>query len=1073
VLNESEIFVQFKTIFQSTKKTVVSFFCVLFAVFSTGTSVIAQSYSMTTVAGSSRLGDGNPATSVPLRYPYGVAQDTAGNIYFADASDNRVRRVGTDGKISTIAGTGVAGFSGDGGLATQAMFDGPQGIRLDAKGANLYIADYNNHRVRQLALATGTVTTVAGDGSVKYDGDLGPALQIAIDVDDIAIDAAGNIYIADYFNSRIRKVSAANGTISTIAGVANPGNGGDFGPAVQAALNGPTGISIDAQNNVYFVDSNNNRVRKINQGTGIINNFAGTGGFGYGDPGLDGNGGQAVNAFMTIPFSTAVEPNGNVLILCLFELWRVFADGSIRFIAGSDALGFAGDGGPAISAKFAVPIYVTAAPNDQILLADVGNYRVRKIDASGNINTVAGTSILDGIPANTAYLNQPDGLVLDGKGGVVISDTGDSRVRTVPSTGIIANLTGTGIRGSDTGELFFPSGVTYDSLGSLYIADQSNDRVMKLPAGSAIMLLAGNGNETFAGDGGQANQASLFSPTGVAVDATGNVYIADNGNERVRVIGVNALISTLAGNGNPMFLGDNAPAKNAQLDPYDVALDSAGNLYVADMLNNRIRKINLTTKVITTVAGIGTPGYSGDGGPAASAQLKLPTSMAVDAAGNLYIADNGNSVIRRVSAATGVINTIAGNGKSVFNVESGTALGVSIDPTRIAIDPTGVIYLTDEFNDRVRKLTVQVPITLSISSGNNQSGPAGTLLPVPLIVQAVDASGAAVGNVTVSFTVVSGTASLSASTATTGGNGLATIEVTLGATVGPLQIQAAVPGLPPLTFNITITQAVVTTPQPQITSGGVEGAALSVPAVQILSTGGIASVFGTNFGAGAAFQKVGTGDLVNGQVPVNFQGICVMVGGTSAPVFGASKTQVNFQAPTLDSSGSATVQVIAGCGTANPLNSNTVTIATQPATPEFFYFVQNTSGVNPVAATDAITGVGIASASLFPGSGFAPARPNEYVTVYATGFGATNPVVAPGAFPAQVAPLTAPVTVLLGGVAIPATNVLYVGVTPGSPGLYQLNLLIPASTPNGDLPLIIRIGGQQSPAGAYLTVQGS
>ena len=1055
-------------------KIVVSFCCALLAVLPTEPNAAAQSYLATTVAGSSRLGDGNPAISVPLRYPYGVAQDAAGNIYFADASDNRIRRVGTDGKISTIAGTGVAGFSGDGGPATQAMFDSPQAIRLDAKGANLYIADYNNHRVRVLALAGGTVTTVAGNGSVKYSGDIGPAIQIAIDVDDIAIDASGNIYIADYFNSRVRKVSAANGTISTIAGIANPGNGGDFGPAVQAAINGPTGISVDAQNNVYFIDSNNNRVRKINQGTGIITNFAGTGGFGYGEPNYDGNGGQAANALMAIPFSTAVEPNGNVLILCVFELWRVLAsDGSIHFIAGSDTLGFAGDGGPAMAAKFAVPIYVAAAPNDNILLADVGNYRVRRIDASGNVNTVAGTSILDGIPATTAFLNQPDGLVLDGKGGVVIADTGDSRVRSVPSTGIIANLTGTGIRGNDPGELFFPSGITYDSLGSLYLADSSNDRVMKLPAGSAIMLLAGNGNETFGGDGGLANQASLYNPTGVAVDATGNVYIADNDNERVRVIGVNALISTLAGNGNPMFLGDNAPAKNAQLDPYDVALDNAGNLFVADWFNHRIRKINLTTKVITTVAGIGTPGYSGDGGPATSAQLKLPTSMAVDAAGNLYIADNGNSVIRRVSAATGIIETIAGNGKFVFNVESGTALGVSIDPTRLAIDPSGAIYFTDEFNDRVRKLTVQVPATLSISSGNNQSGPAGTLLPVPLIVTAADASGALVGNVPVSFTVLSGTASLSASAATTGGNGQAAIEVTLGATVGPLQIQAAAPGLPSLTFNLTITQPVVTTPQPQISSGGVEGAALSVPAVQILSTGGIASVFGTNFGAGAAYQKVGPGDLVNGQVPVNFQGVCVKVGGSSAPVFGASNTQVNFQVPMLDSSGSATVQVIAGCGTASPLSSNTVTIATQPATPEFFYFVQNTSGVNPVAATDAITGVGIASASLFPGSGFAPARPNEYVTVYATGFGATSPGVAPGAFPSGLASLTAPVTVFLGGVAIPATNVLYIGVTPGSPGLYQLNLLIPASTPNGDLPLMIQIGSQQSPAGAYLTVQGS
>ncbi|HTB10689.1 MAG TPA: Ig-like domain-containing protein [Bryobacteraceae bacterium] len=1034
--------------------------------------VSAQSFSIATIAGSSRLRDGSPATTVPLRYPYGVAEDAAGNIYFADEQDNRVRRVDTSGIISTIAGTGVAGFSGDGGQATQAMFNGPEGIRLDAKGANLYIADYQNHRVRMLVLATGVVTTVAGNGSVKFSGDNGIATQIPLDVDDIAVDNAGNIYIADFVNSRVRKVLASNGTISTIAGIANPGDGGDGGPAVQAAIDGPTGISVDAQGNVYFVDYYNNRVRKIAQGNGgVITNFAGTGGFGYGEPSYDGNNGPAIKALLAIPVSTAVEPNGNVLVLCLFELWRVVAsDGSIHFLAGSDSLGFSGDGGLAIDAKFSVPLYVTAAANDDILLADVGNYRVRKISA-GNVNTVAGTSILDGIPATTAFLNQPDGLILDGKGGIVIADTADSQIRAVPSTGVIANVTGTGVRGSDPGELYFPTGITYDLLGNLFIADSDNDRVMKIPAGSAIMLEAGNGNTGFGGDGNQANQAMLNGPTGVAVDATGNVYVADYNNERVRMVDVNGDISTIAGNGNPMFLGDNAPAKSAQLDPYDVALDKAGNLFVADRANHRIRKINLASMVITTVAGIGTPGYSGDSGPATSAQLKSPTSMTLDGAGNLYIADNGNSVVRRVSASTGVITTIAGNGKLVFNSETGTAIGVSIDPTRVAVDASGAIYITDNFNDRIRKLVMQVPVTMTISSGDAQTGPPGTS--VSIAVKVADASGMPVGGVTVNFAVSTGTASLSAGSATTGGDGTASIQLTLGATAGALKITASAGGLSSVTFNLTVTQPIVTTPMPTITSGGVEGAALSVPAVQALSTGGIASVFGTNFGATAAYQKVGTGDLVNGDVPTNFQGICVTVGGVNAPVFGASATQVNFQAPVLTSGGTAAVQVITGCGTANALTSNAVMIATQPATPEFFYFVQNANGINPVAATDAITGVGIAAANLFPGSGFAPAYPNEYVTVYATGFGGTNPAVAPGAFPTALAPAAGVVTVTLGGVAIPAANVLYAGVTPGSPGLYQVNLLIPAGTPNGNLPLVIQVGGQQSPAGAYLAVLGN
>ena len=169
-----------KALFQPPMKPLIPFCCVLFVAFLTETNVVAQSYRMATVAGSSRLGDGNPATSVPLRYPYGVAQDAAGNIYFADASDNRVRRVGTDGKISTVEGTGVAGFSGDGGPATQAMLDTPEGIRLDAKGANLYIGDYNNNRVRMVVLATGVITTVAGNGNFHYSGDKGPAIQAGL-----------------------------------------------------------------------------------------------------------------------------------------------------------------------------------------------------------------------------------------------------------------------------------------------------------------------------------------------------------------------------------------------------------------------------------------------------------------------------------------------------------------------------------------------------------------------------------------------------------------------------------------------------------------------------------------------------------------------------------------------------------------------------------------------------------------------------------------------------------------------------------------------------------------------------
>jgi uncharacterized protein (TIGR03437 family) len=286
-----------------------------------------------------------------------------------------------------------------------------------------------------------------------------------------------------------------------------------------------------------------------------------------------------------------------------------------------------------------------------------------------------------------------------------------------------------------------------------------------------------------------------------------------------------------------------------------------------------------------------------------------------------------------------------------------------------------------------------------------------------------------------------------------------------------VKVSAISAGLAGVTFNLTALAPAA--PTPTIGTGGLTGAGLSIPSVQALSSNGIASIFGSNFGAGTTFKKVGSGDLVNGTVPTNFGGICVDVSGTRAPVFGASDTQVNFQAPLLNPGQTLTVKVISACDAASQVTSNGVTAPAQAASPEFFYFVVNGNGNNPVAATDSVSGAGLASASLFPGSGFAPAKPGQYVTVYATGFGVTDPAIGAGVFYAGLAPAAGTVRVLLNGQALPAANVLYAGATPSSPGLYQLNLLLPADTPNGDLPLIIEVAGIQSPAGAFLTVSGT
>ncbi len=260
-------------------------------------------------------------------------------------------------------------------------------------------------------------------------------------------------------------------------------------------------------------------------------------------------------------------------------------------------------------------------------------------------------------------------------------------------------------------------------------------------------------------------------------------------------------------------------------------------------------------------------------------------------------------------------------------------------------------------------------------------------------------------------------------------------------------------------------------PTPLISSGGLAGAGLSVPAVRALSSNGIASLFGTNFGAGAAFVKVGSGDLDNGKVPTNFKGICVDVSGTRAPVFGASDTQINFQVPRVTAGVTLAVKVLTACGTDKETSSNSVTALAQASSPEFFYFANNADGKNPVAATDAVTGALIASPTLFPGGGFAAAQPSEYVTAYATGLGLTNPAFDAGVFFPNTASTAGAARVLLNGTPIDAANVLYVGATPSSPGLYQVNFQVPGDAPDGDLSLVVDIAGVQSPAGAYITVK--
>jgi len=1013
-------------------------------------SLSAQPYTITTIAGTDRLLDGHPAISAPLRSPAGVVLDSAGNLLIADWFDNRVRKVSPSGIITTFAGNGLPGYSGDRGKATDAELSFPTGIAIDSKG-NVYIADFGNFVVRRVS-PDGTINTVAGNGTAGFSGDKSAAISAQVVPFAVAVDSQGNLYIADGPNCRVRKVDT-KGIITTIAGNGQTTYSGDSSSAINTSIDFPTGVAVDASGNVYI--ANYSYVLQIDP-TGAISTVAGSGDYGYIVDGVDAR--QAVLS----PAGIVLDGNGD-LYLSDWNLNRVRkVDLQSHFIfgaAGNGSQGFSGDQGPPAAAELNEPFGLALDAAHDLLVADFGNGRVRKVTSS-LITTVAGTTIGDGGAATSAFLNLPAGLAIDGSRNIVVADTENYEARRFSLGGSITPF-------GQLQPLATPLAVAVDHLGNFYVSD-TEPRVLKITPANVTTVVAGNGIDGYTGDTAQGSMAAISQPTGVAVDLAGNVYLTDNTHSRIRMVTLAGIINTIAGNGKPVFSGDNGPAKNAGMDPYDVAVDSLGNLYVADKINNRIRMISPNGN-ITTVAGTGMPGYSGDGGLATAAQLNAPEGVAVDTNGNLYIADFGNSVVRRITAS-GLITTIAGNGGLYpSSGDGGPAIAAQIDPTRVAVDAQGSVYVTDTLNDRIRKLVPApvAPAALSIVSGNGQQGGAGTVLKSPLVVQVTDRKGAGVAGVIVAFSATPSSAA-TLSPAITRNDGTASTSVTLGANAaGAVTITAAVNGIPSVSFSLNVTSPNA----PAISTGGVESAGLSTPAVTALAVNSIASIFGSQFAPAGTALQIGPSDLVDGKVPTVFGGVCVLFGTQRAPIFAVYSNQINLQVPQVGP-GSVNVQVITQCDTQQAQNSATVTVQVQPAAPEFFYFTHTSNGHNAIAALNALTGAYIGAPGLISGGNFTPANPGDYLTLYATGFGDTNPSFAPGELPNTQAQITSPFTISFGGVTLDPSDILYVGVTQNA-GVYQVNIQVPANIPPGDQALIITIGGAASSSGGYITVGAS
>jgi sugar lactone lactonase YvrE len=694
----------------------------------TAAAVAQPQYQITTLAGGAIQPTPVPALNAAIVQPQRVTVDGSGNVYFT--ASNAVFKI-ANGTLTLVAGTGRIGYSGDGGPATAAQLNNPQGIAVDGSG-NVYVADTGNSLIRVITndgiinLYAGTVIGTkptpgyAGDGGNATGSYGNPGGELDLPVG-LALDTSGNLYVADSGNNAIREISPT-GIISTIAGLGPtaPGFSGDTGLAITANLDGPLDVAVDASNNVYIADTNNANVREITVSTGIINTVAGSTAIVSGvtqlEFGYAGDGAAATLAELAGPAGVKIDSKGNIYIATFADnrIRIVNSSGIINTFAGNSGYGFSGDGGSALSAQLSAPRGIGLDSSGNVYFADYWNNRIRKI-ASGTISTIAGSGIGsfsgDGGSPTLAQMSAPAGMAVGPNGVVYVSDTLNHRVRMIAS-GVINTIAGNGVPGfsgdggsATSAQLNQPAGLAVDSAGNLYIADSNNAVIRKVTPGGTISTVAGSGGvEGYSGDGGLATQANLMAPIGVAVDAKGNLYIADYYGWIREVNAQNGLISTIAGNGTNGYSGDGGPAISAQFyNPIAVAVDTNGNVFVADSDNGAVRMI--TNGIITTIAGNGTLSYTGDGGLASAAQFSAIGGITVDAQDNIYVADTNNDAIR-LFPLNGVVSTIAGTGVQGYTGDGLVATQAEINnPRAIAVDSSGNIYFADTGNNAVRELT--------------------------------------------------------------------------------------------------------------------------------------------------------------------------------------------------------------------------------------------------------------------------------------------------------------------------------------------------------------------------------
>ncbi len=680
----------------------------------------AAVYAFSPLAGNAAVLDHTDGTGANARFfnPSAVAVDAAGNVYVADGGDHTIRKVTAGGVVTTLAGSSGRPGSTD-GSGSGALFLYPYAIAVDGAGT-VYVADSGNQNIRVIS-AAGSVYTLAGTAGIAGSADGTGAAALFNQPQGIAVDAMGNVYVSDTNNSTIRRI-AAGGVVTTLAGVAGQ-TGGTDGAGASARFNYPFGIAVDAVGNIYVADFSNSAVRKVTFG-GSVTTLAGSAGM---SGSVDGQGSAAR---FNHPEAVSVDGAGNVYVIDTSNqtVREISAGGSVTTLAGKPGVGGRADG-IGVAAMFFYPGGIASTSAGAVYVADTGNHTIRGMSSLGAVTTLAGSAGQMGSANGTggqALFAYPYGVASDGAGHLYIADSGNNTIREATAAGVVttvaglagpaANADGQGVAARFSG----PSGVAADGKGNVFVADAGNSTIRMIAAGGMVTTFAGTAGAAGSSDGTGAG-ARFNAPAGVAVDAVGNVYVADTKNNTIRKITAGGSVTTLAGVAGQTGSGDGAGGSARFNGPYAVAVDGPGNVYVADFFNATIRKID-TSGTVTTLAGsAGHVGFAD--GPGAVARFNQPYGLTVDGSGNIYVADTYNRAVRMISPG-GTVTTLNGPQTRFYY------------PQGIAVDSSGNLYVADGDNQAVSAGGIVAPppggtpvASQSITSGQNANFTVGAAVP--------------------------------------------------------------------------------------------------------------------------------------------------------------------------------------------------------------------------------------------------------------------------------------------------------------------------------------------------------